>query len=87
MVLAIYVCGRGWPCGTSVGGEALGPVGVRRPDVGECQCGKMRVGEWVGEHPHRDIGRGNGIRGPQRGDRERGKHLRKKSFLKTQRAK
>jgi hypothetical protein len=22
------ICGRGWPCWTSVGGEALGPEGV-----------------------------------------------------------
>ena len=24
-----HICGRGWPCWTSVGGEALEPEGVR----------------------------------------------------------
>jgi hypothetical protein len=34
------------------------------------------VGEWVGEHPHRSRGRGEGIGGFQRRDLERGKHLK-----------
>ena len=41
-----YICGRGWPCWTSVGGLALGPEGVQCPSVGECQGGKMGVGGW-----------------------------------------
>jgi hypothetical protein len=32
------------------------------------------VGGWVGEHPHRGRGRGDGIGGFQRGDLERRKH-------------
>jgi hypothetical protein len=31
-----------------VGGEALGPEGVRCPSVGECQRGKTGVGGWMG---------------------------------------
>ena len=45
------------------GGEALGPEGVRCPNVGECQGGKIGVGVWVGEYPHRGRGRGDGIGG------------------------
>jgi len=30
------------------------------------------VGRWVGEHPYRSIGRGDGILGFQRGNWERG---------------
>jgi hypothetical protein len=42
------VCSREWPCWTSVGGAALGPVGVRYSNVGECQGGKVGVTGWVG---------------------------------------
>jgi hypothetical protein len=42
------ICGRGWPCWTSVGGVALGPEGVQCPNVGECQGGKTKVDRWVG---------------------------------------
>jgi hypothetical protein len=31
------ICSRGWPCRTSMGEEALGPVKVLCPNVGECQ--------------------------------------------------
>ena len=41
-----YICGRGWPCWTSVGGEALRPEGVQCPSVGEFQGGRMGVVEW-----------------------------------------
>jgi hypothetical protein len=34
-----------WSCWTSLGGEALGPVGVRCPSVGKFQGGRQ---EWVG---------------------------------------
>ena len=40
------ICGRGWPCWTSVGEEALGSEGVRCPSVGECQGGKTGVSGW-----------------------------------------
>ena len=38
----------------SMGGEALGPVMTRYPNVGECQGGQVGVGRWVGEHPQRN---------------------------------
>lgn len=38
------ICGRGWPCWTSVEGVALGPEEVRCPSIGECQGGKMGAG-------------------------------------------
>jgi hypothetical protein len=42
------ICGREWPCWTSVGGAALGPEGVRCPSVGKFPGWKMGVGGWVG---------------------------------------
>jgi hypothetical protein len=30
------ICSRGWPSQSSVGGEALGPVKVLCPSIGEC---------------------------------------------------
>jgi hypothetical protein len=33
----------------------------RCPSVGECEGGEEGVGGWVGEHPHRSRGRGDGI--------------------------
>jgi hypothetical protein len=44
-----HICSRGWPCLTSIGGEALGPVLAYSPVVG--------VGGWEREHPHRSRGR------------------------------
>ena len=41
-----HIYGKGWPCWSSVGGEALGPEGVRCFHVGECQGRKMGVGGW-----------------------------------------
>jgi hypothetical protein len=41
-----HICGRGWLCWTSVGGEALGPEGVLCPSVGECQSGRTEEGGW-----------------------------------------
>jgi hypothetical protein len=40
------ICNRGWTCWTSVGGEVLGPEGVRYPSVGECQGRRTGVGAW-----------------------------------------
>ena len=40
-----HICSRGWPCQTSVGGEALGPVKVQCPSVGDARAGWW---EWVG---------------------------------------
>jgi hypothetical protein len=39
-----HICGREWPCWTSVGEEAFGPSGVQCPSVGECQDRRMGVG-------------------------------------------
>jgi hypothetical protein len=36
---------------------------------------------WVGEHPHRSTGMGEGIGGLQRGDLERGKHSKCKENI------
>ena len=44
---AAYVA-RGWPCGSSVGGQALGPVKALCPCVGECQC-QEAILVWAGE--------------------------------------
>jgi hypothetical protein len=38
---------RGWPCGTSMRGEALGLVKARFPSVGECQDRETGVGGLV----------------------------------------
>jgi hypothetical protein len=43
-----YINGRGWPCWASMGGEALGPVKVQCPSVGECQGGEEGMGGCVG---------------------------------------
>ena len=32
-----YICSRGWPSWSSIGGEALGPVKALWPSIGECQ--------------------------------------------------
>jgi hypothetical protein len=70
-----HICGRGWPCWTSVGGEVLRPKGTQCPSIGECQGRKTGVGGWMGEHPHRGRGRG-GNKGFLKGDLEREKHLK-----------
>jgi hypothetical protein len=54
------ICGRGWTCCTSVGGDAFGPEGVQYSRVGECQ-GSRRMGVGgFGEHTHRGRRRGMG---------------------------
>jgi hypothetical protein len=50
-----------------MGGEALGPVEARGPSVGGCQSGEGGVGRWVGEHPYRSRGRGQGVCGGETG--------------------
>ena len=49
-----------------MGGEALGPVKVLCPSVGECQGQEAGVGRLVSR------GRGEGIGGVRRGNQERG---------------
>ena len=41
-----------------MGGEVLGPVEAQCPSVGKCQGREAGVDGWVGEHPHRNRGRG-----------------------------
>ena len=41
------ICSKGWPCGTSMRGEALGLVKARCPSVGESQDRGTRVGRLV----------------------------------------
>jgi hypothetical protein len=54
----------------SMGKEALGPVKVQCPSVGECQGRKwVWVDGWVGEHPQKQ--------GEEEGDREFQGELRK----------
>jgi hypothetical protein len=52
------ICGRGWPCQTSMGGDALGPVKAQCPSVGE-----WKVGSGWGHTLIEAGGRGNGIDG------------------------
>ena len=42
------ICSRGWPCRSSMEGEALGPVKALCPSVGEC-LGQETGSGWVGE--------------------------------------
>jgi hypothetical protein len=41
------ICSRGWPCQSSVRGEALGPVKALCPSVRECQGQEAGVGGLV----------------------------------------
>jgi len=49
-----YTCSRGWPCQSSMGGEALSPAKALCPNIGECQDQEW---EWV------SWGAGGGVRG------------------------
>ena len=46
MDLAAYVAEDGWSSWSSMGGEALGPVKVLCPSIGECQDQEAGVGGW-----------------------------------------
>ena len=59
------ICSRGWPCGTQMGREALGPVKVLCPSVEDCQDQEAGVGGLVSS------GCGVGIAGFQRGNQKR----------------
>jgi hypothetical protein len=52
-----HICSRGWPCWTSMGGEALGPEKAQCPSVGEFQDRVVGVGGLVSRE------RGNGKSG------------------------
>ena len=69
-----HICGRGWPCWTSVGEEALGPEGVQCPGVGNARAGRQ---EWVGGgSPSLEQGDRGWDGAFRRGDLERGKYLK-----------
>lgn len=53
-----------------MGREALGPGKAQCPSVGECQGGEVGVSGWLGKHPHRIMGRGNGIGGLWKGNQD-----------------
>jgi hypothetical protein len=57
MAPAAHVTEDGWPYGTSMKGEAFGPVRVGCPSVRECQDQEVGVCGLVNR------GRGNGIEG------------------------
>jgi hypothetical protein len=64
-----HICSKGWPCGTSMRGEALGevlPVKAQCPSVGVCQDREAGVGGLVSRR------RGQRMGGGQRGNEERG---------------
>ena len=42
-----YICSRGLPSWSSMGGEVLGPVKILCPSVGECQSQEAGVGGLV----------------------------------------
>jgi hypothetical protein len=48
-----------------------GPWSCACPSAGECQDGKAGGVGWVGEHPHRSRGSGDGIGGFWRGNQEK----------------
>ena len=39
-----YICSRGWPCQSSMEGEALGPLKAQCPNVRKCQDQEPGVG-------------------------------------------
>jgi hypothetical protein len=62
-----------------MGGEILGPMKAQwMPQCRGIKGEEVGVGGWVEEHPHKSRGREHGIGGFQRGDLERGKHLKYK---------
>jgi hypothetical protein len=47
---------KGWPSWSSMGGEALGPVKVLYPSIGECQGQEEGVGGLVSRKGRKDRG-------------------------------
>jgi hypothetical protein len=71
-----HICGRGWPCWTSVEREALGPEGVQCPSIEEHRrCGVGDRNGWVGGvAPSQRQGREEGwVRGFLKGGPGKGK--------------
>jgi hypothetical protein len=63
-----HICGRGWPCWTSLGGCAM--LHCRGMPEQEDRSG------WTREHPHRGRGMEDGLGGFWRGNLEKRKHLK-----------
>jgi hypothetical protein len=51
-----YICSRGWPSWSSMGGDALGPVKVQYPSIGECQGQEVGVGGLMSRGKGKGIG-------------------------------
>ena len=60
------ICSRGWPSWSSMGGEALSPVKILCPSIGECQGQEAGVGGLVSR------GGGDGIGGFLEGGTRKG---------------
>jgi hypothetical protein len=60
------ICSRGWPCRSSMGGEAFGPVKVLCTSIGEC------LGQEVGAGGLGSRGSGEGMGSFLRGNQEKG---------------
>jgi hypothetical protein len=61
------ICSRGWPCWSSMEGEALGPVKALCPSVGECQVQEVGVGGLVSREGRGYRGFSEGKLGQERG--------------------
>jgi hypothetical protein len=53
-----YICSRGWPSRSSMGGEVLGPVKVLCPSIGEGQDQEWEWEGWGGGGGHRGFSEG-----------------------------
>jgi hypothetical protein len=58
-----HICSWGWPCWTSIGGEAFCPLKAWCSSLQECQSREEEVSRWVEVHPNRSRRRENGIGG------------------------
>jgi hypothetical protein len=56
-----YLCSRGPSYLASMGGEALDSVDACCPTEREFHGSRVEVGRWVGEHPLRGKGEGDGM--------------------------
>ena len=63
-----YICSRGWPSQSSMGGEALSPVKALCPSVGECQGQEAGMGGLVRRGRGWVIGGGGFRRETRKGD-------------------
>jgi hypothetical protein len=69
-----YICSRGWPCWSSMGGETLGPVKAGCPSVGGMPGWGSGSGWMAGVTPHRSRGRGMG-KGDFEGETRKGDNI------------